>query len=235
MSLFVPLCCVGILAYAQTGKSEKTAPKDTIVVIEQEKKARQPVVSPLFQEKVTVIKLGDTTKKKKRPTYKDTVIVVRKALTKEQLKEREEKRIREQLKKNNFCECVKMDVNAPEILKRGTYLNYDVIFKNDCEIDVWISTKHFRSRPENSFGKPVKELRKLSFVKKFGMPDFVNVKPGESYAFKMSDDVFFQYDLNKGEAYTFYFEHRNFGDRSKDAPGKTYLCGQKRTKLIVVR
>lgn len=225
-------------AQKQKSKGTKVESKDTLIIFEKagEEDDKNHVVSPLFEKKVTIIKVSDTgSKSKKRPTYKDTVIVIRKGLTKDQLKAKEEARIRDIMKKNNFCECVKMDVEAPNVLKQETYLNYELIFKNNCKVDVWVSTRHFRYRPVTSSGKPVKVLRKLSFVQKFGQPDFVKIAPGEGYTFKMSDDVFFEFDLKKGQAYRFYFEHRNLGERSKQAPEKTYLCNQQKNKLIVIQ
>ncbi len=81
----------------------------------------------------------------------------------------------------------------------------------------------------------MKVLRKLSFVKRYDHPDFVKIAPGETYTFDYADDAFFEYDLQKGETYKFVFEHRNFGERSKLSPEKTYLCGQKRVQMITVK
>ena len=57
----------------------------------------------------------------------------------------------------------------------------------------------------------------------------------KTYTFTYGDDAFFEYDLKKGQAYKFIFEHRNFGDKSKQEPRKTYLCGQKRSHLVMVK
>lgn len=191
-----------------------------------------------MREKVIVIYPNDTIPKPK-PRRIDTVIILKKGLTKEQLAARkaarEKAEVTDVLKNNRFCSCVKMDVKAPTQLQNETYLSYDFIFRNDCKIDVWVSSKHFRFTPYYSSGNPVRVLRKLSFVKRFDHPDFVKIEPGETYTFNYSDDAFFEYELKRGQSYNFVFEHRNFGDRSKHSPEKTYLCGQKRTQLITVK
>jgi len=221
--------------YAQK-KDKKQPASDTVLIYQKETKPPKPAFDPSsnMREKVIVITPSDTLPKPK-PRLIDTVIILKKGLTKAELAEKEKQKAVEVLKNNNYCTCVKMDIKAPTVLERETYLNYEFIFKNDCKIDVWISSKHFRFTPYNSFDKPVKVLRKLSFVKRFDIPDFVKIEPGENYTFKYSDDAFFEYDLNKGQSYKFIFEHRNFGDRAKKAPEKTYLCGQKRTQLITVK
>ena len=225
----------------QKGKStfrEKTAPaKDTVVVYkEEEKRAEQVSITPLGDMKTTVITIKpNDTIPKKRPTYKDTVIILKKGLSKEELAKRAKVREQKMMRENNFCDCIKMDIKAPDVLMYETYLNYSFVFKNDCKVDVWVSSKHFRFRPTYSSGTPVKVLRKLSFVERFDKPDFVKISPGETYSFDYSDDAFFEYELKRGQAYKFMFEHRNFGDRNKKDPSKTYLCGQKRMQLIVVR
>ncbi|MCB0698696.1 MAG: hypothetical protein KDC11_02570 [Chitinophagaceae bacterium] len=238
--------CVVLLhattSFAQTkSKStfrEKTPPKDTVVIIKDEEDVDtpKPVVKPRTDMKTTVITIKPSdTLPKKRATYKDTVIILKKGLSKEELAKRAKVREEKMMKENNFCDCVKMDIKAPDVLPFETYLNYSFVFKNDCKVEVWVSSKHFRFRPANSSGTPVKVLRKLSFVERFDKPDFVKLAPGESYSFDYSDDAFFEYDLRKGQAYKFMFEHRNFGDRNKQDPSKTYLCSQKRVQLIVVQ
>lgn len=237
--------CVFILAInatpsAQVKKSVKGNDKpDTTIVYET---AKPDTVKPEYdysadmKETVIIIKKKDTSKVTPAiPTYKDTVIVIKNTYTTEQLKAMKKARVEEVAKKNNYCNCVKMDIKVAEVLEYETYLNYEFIFKNNCDIDVWISSKHFRFTPLTSMGTPVKVLRKLSFVQRYGHPDFVKIQPGETYNFNYSDDAFFEYDLNKGQNYKFVFEHRNFGDRSRMAPEKTYLCAQKRTQLISVK
>lgn len=229
--LFVP-----VALFAQKGKP--AAPKDTVVIINDAAPARQKQVkqdySSNMKETVIIIKPYDTLPKK-RPTYKDTVIVIKKGWTKEELAARKKAKEIEIRKQSNFCNCVKMDVESPEVLQYKTYINYKFTFKNNCKMDVWVSSKHFRYQPIHASGRPVKVLRKLSFVERFNYPDFVKIAPGEIFTFDLSDDAFFEYDLKKGEAYKFTFEHRNFGDRNKHAANKTYLCGQKRVKLIMVQ
>ncbi len=222
-------------SYAQTKKTEH---KDTTVRIIKESETKRPTYQKLSsrdtRRRVTVIKLTDTGNV--RPMPRDTVIVVRKGKTKEQLAAEKKAQLDKLLKSNGYlCKCVKMDIDVADVLQYETYLNYKFIFKNNCKIDVWVSSQHFRYRPYNSFGKPVKVLRKLSFVKRYDYPDFVRIKPGETYTFSYGDDAFFEYDLKKGQAYKFEFEHRNFGDKSKQEPRKTYLCGQKRTRLVMVK
>ncbi|MCB0696467.1 MAG: hypothetical protein KDC07_03835, partial [Chitinophagaceae bacterium] len=187
-----------------------------------------------MREKVIVIYPSDTAPKPK-PRRIDTVIILKKGLTKEQIAEREKDKAVEVLKNNNYFSFMKMDIKVATTLDYATYLSYDFIFKNDCKIDVFVSSKHFRFTPFHTSGKPVKVLRKLSFVKRFDHPDFVKLAPGETYTFNYSDDAFFEYDLKRGQSYKFVFEHRNFGERSKTSPEKTYLCGQQRTQLITIK
>lgn len=234
--LIIILVSTPFFAFAQ--KKDKDTPKDTVIIINdavpaEQKKIIQPSSSNM-KETVIIIKPYDTLPKQ-RPTYKDTVIVIKKGLTKEQLANKEKAKEIEIRKQSNFCSCVKMDIETPEVLQYNTYLNYKFIFKNTCKLDIWVSSKHFRYQPIHASGRPVKVLRKLSFVERFNYPDFVKIAPGETFTFDFSDDAFFEYDLKKGEAYKFTFEHRNFGDRSKRAAEKTYLCGQQRVKLIMVQ
>lgn len=223
-------------AMAQTKKA--SAHQDTTIRVikegEQQPKVYQKLSSRDTRKRVTVIKLTDTGNV--RPMPRDTVIVVRKGKTKEQLAAEKKAELDKLMKTNGYlCKCVSMDIDVEDVLQYKTYLNYKFIFKNKCKIDVWVSSRHFRFRPYNSFGKPVKVLRELSFVKRYDYPDFVRIKPGETYTFSYGDDAFFEYDLQKGQAYKFIFEHRNFGDKSKQEPRKTYLCGQKRSHLIMVK
>lgn len=225
----------GAGAYAQQKKpAAKESKPDTVFVTEKPKPKPKPDYTADMKETVIVLYPNDTAPKPKI-TYKDTVIIIKKGLTKEQLAEREKEKVAEVMKTNNFCQCVKMDIDVRPVLQLETYLTYKFIFKNTCKIDVMVSSKHFRFTPYNAFDKPVKVLRKLSFVKRYDHPDFVKIAPGETYTFDYADDAFFEYDLNKGETYKFIFEHRNFGERSKMSPEKTYLCGQKRVQMITVK
>ena len=226
----------GVPVCAQTKKTPppKDVKPDTLFVIEKPKEKDKIDYSADMKETVIVIYPNDTAPKPK-VTYKDTVIILKKGLTKEELAAREKAKVVEMMKSNNFCQCIKMDIDVRPILQLETYLTYNFIFKNNCKVDVWVSSKHFRFTPYNAFDKPVKVLRKLSFVKRYDHPDFVKISPGETYTFTYADDAFFEYDLQKGETYKFVFEHRNFGDRSKNAPEKTYLCNQKRVQMITVK
>ncbi len=224
-------------AFAQTKtKGKAKAPSDTVYIFKKETDKPKPKFDPSsnMREKVIVIYPNDTLPKPK-PRAVDTVIILKKGLTKAELAEKEKQKVIQVLKNNNYCTCVKMDIKVDPTLQNETYLNYAFIFKNDCKIDAWVSSRHFRFTPYNSFDKPVKVLRKLSFVKRFDYPDFVKIAPGETFTFSYSDDAFFEYELDKGRSYKFVFEHRNFGDRNKKAPEKTYLCGQKRTQLITIK
>jgi len=236
------MCWWSVQGHAQTKKKSsppQDAPKraDTVYIEKKAEPARpQHQYNPATDMKETVIEiyLNDTAPKPK-PTYRDTVIILKKGLTKEELAAKQKVKIVEIQKNNNYCQCVKMDIKVAPVLQYETYLNYDFVFRKNCKIDIGISSNHFRFTPYNAFDKPVKVLRKLSFVKRFGHPDFVKLEPGETYTFNYSDDAFFEYDLQKGQSYKFLFEHRNFGDRTKYAPEKTYLCGQKRTQVILVK
>lgn len=232
-----PVCAPVLCAQTKTQKKTvKTRDTNVIYVEEKQPETPKPAYNPQadMKETVIIINLSDTAPKQ-YPTYKDTVIIIKKGPGKEKMAAMKKAEAMQEMRGNNFCNCVKMDIKVAPVLEYETYLNYDFIFKNDCKIDVWISSKHFRFTPYNKFDKPVKVLRKLSFVQRYGHPDFVKIMPGETYTFNYSDDAFFEYDLKKGENYKFIFEHRNFGDKSRRAPDKTYLCSQKRTQLITVK
>lgn len=235
---FFMSCAILWQAAAVQAQNKKTAPKtsppDTVFMTEKSKPKPKPDYAADMKETVIILYPNDTAPKPK-VTYKDTIIIIKKGLTKEQLAARERERVAEIKKDNTFCQCVKMDIDVRPILHMETYLTYKFVFKNTCNIDVWVSSTHFRFTPYNVFNKPVKVLRKLSFVKRYNHPAFVKIPPGESYTFDYADDAFFEYDLQKGETYKFVFEHRNFGDRSKIAPAKTYLCNQKRVQMITVK
>lgn len=226
---------------AQTKPVKKPASKkESPIIYKDETKVDTPV-TPAYnprsdmKETVIIIKRTDTTAPKYVPTYKDTVIILKKGLSKEKLAEIKKAAAAEEMRGNNYCNCVKMDIKVAPVLEYETYLSYDFIFKNECKVDVWVSSKHFRFVPYHASGAPVKVLRKLSFVQRYGHPDFVKILPGETYTFSYSDDPFFEYDLKKGGSYRFSFEHRNFGDKARQAPDKTYFCGQKRTQLIDIK
>lgn len=224
-------------AQSKNKAKDATPVQDTVIVVKKaaQKKQEKPAVAPLFdvKETVIVIKPNDTGEYKAPP--KDTVIILKKGKTKAELAADKAKKLEEALRKNNYCDCVKMDIKTADVLQYETYITYSFIFKNSCKLDVWISSKSFRFVPHNAFGKPVKVKRKLNFTERYNYPDFVKIAPGETYTFTFSDDAFFEYDLEKGQSYKFMFEHRNFGDRSKMAPEKTYLCYQKRMQLIHIR
>lgn len=229
------------ILHAQTkpaSKTQKNGKPDTTIIFAEEKKAEVPqhLYNPKtdMKETVIIINLSDTAPKPK-PTYKDTIIILKRGPSKEEREAIAKAKAAEEMKANNFCNCITMDVKSDHILPYEAYINYSFIFKNDCKIDVWVSSKHFRFTPLNSFDVPVKVIRKLSFVQRYDHPDFVKIAPGETYTFSYADDAFFEYDLKKGQNYKFVFEHRNFGDRSKMAPQKTYLCNQKRVQLISIK
>lgn len=241
------LLCTDDVVFAQKGKKKPVqetkkgpaASTDTVIIYKKELPEEKPsyisAPSSSMRSNVTIIRPSDTVDKPK-PLYKDTVYRIKKPRPAGVPKPlTEEEKIVEINKHNNFCACVQMDIKTSTILQYETYLDYTFIFKNNCKIDVWVSSKHFRFTPYNTFNKPVKVLRKLSFVQRYDHPAFVKIEPGETYSFHYGDDAFFEYDLRKGETYKFIFEHRNFGVRSKIAPEKTYLCGQKRVQMITVK
>lgn len=237
LSMFCAAYCCISSAEAQTRKrSHATATSDTVLVDKAREEGEKQSFTPRSDMKETVIIITKPdTSKKYQPTYKDTVIIIKKGLSKAQIAARNKAGNIEEMKGNNYCDCVKMDIKAPLTLQYETYLSYDFIFKNNCKVDVWVSSKHFRFTPFTAAGNPVKVLHKLSFVNRYGQADFVKITPGEVYTFTNSDDPFFEFDLKKGESYRFTFEHRNFGDKARMAPDKTYLCGQKRTQLIDIK
>lgn len=226
------------MAYGQSKKKPKKedTPKDTVVIYKKANEGKKPAyiggLGSSMKEKVTVIRPSDSTRKK--PRIGDTIVIVKKGI-KKSIAERKEEEAKQIMKNNNYCRCVKMDIDVSTVLQYETYLNYKFIFKNNCAIDVWVSSKHFRFVPYNSFGRKAKVIRELSFVQRYDHPAFVKLEPGESYTFNYGDDAFFEYELQKGQTYKFVFEHRNFGDRSKMAPEKTYLCHQERAQLITIK
>lgn len=240
----VLVCTSADAMHAQTRKTvTKPALKDnkqadTVIHYEKDKPETETksYATPLSQmkEEVIVIKLNDSTKSTK-PAYKDTVIVVKKGKSKEELAREAAKKEVQVLRNTKMCDCVKMDIDVPSVLQYETYLTYSFIFKNNCKTDIWVSSKHFKYTPLNAFGKPVKVKRKLAFVQRYDFPDFVKIMPGESYTFTFSDDVFFEYDMDKGQAYKIIFTHANFSSKSKMAPKKTYLCGERRVQMVEVR
>src|SRR5690606_35526702 len=135
------IACCAFLGFSQGASAQqkkpaaKVAKPDTVFVIEQnEKPEPKPNYAADMKETVIVIYPNDTAPKPK-VTYKDTVIVLKKGLSKEEIAAREKAKTAELMKANNFCQCVKMDIDVRPVLQLETYLTYNFIFKNTCKVD----------------------------------------------------------------------------------------------------
>lgn len=203
--------------------------KDSVRIIYEDgsKKPPQPP-PPVVARKIDttiVIKPG------RKPTPKDTIIVTDEATLK---KDGDTKGV-SVIKDNGLCQCVSFAIKAPDTLMYEDYINYTFILKNNCKETVWVHSGSFRFSVANFFGYPVKVIRKLDYVKRFDLPEYVKLLPGEEYEYRFADDAFFQYDISKGAQYKFSFIYNNTSNKYRAAPNKTYLCIQLKDKMIYVK
>jgi len=238
-----------------------SAPKrDTTIIIERvetKEKHAQEKIEPLFPAKETVIIIKDPKKakaasgKKKdtvivfvkdepSPKKMDTVIVLKKGKQVKQVVDHDAlekgkiKKVPVIIDSGN-CTCVEMTIGAPDTIRFGDYLSYHYIFRNKCKDVVYISSASFRFVPFNYFNQRVRVLRKSEFVKRFNLPDFVKLLPGETYSFDFADDPFFEFDLKRQEIYKFNFIYSNPLLKYRSAPSKTYQCTEFKDKMIFIK
>ncbi len=228
------LCSTAV--FAQKSK------KDTVTVIRKNTTSQRAAIPQAeMRKKVRVIRPGDTIKKPEikeigeiRPI--DTVIIVKEGKTPEEIQKEQARLAKATIRRDPaFCECVEVDVQVADTLKKPNYLTYTFVVKNNCKIDVWLSTKHFRFIPHDYFGHRVKVIRKLGFVVRHDYPDFVKLSKGEERSFRFSDDAFYEFDIARGNFYKFQFVHNNTRERYKNDPRKTFLCIKKKEAMIYVR
>lgn len=179
----------------------------------------------LYETKETIIKIKNPNKAKVRVSDKpiDTSILIKKGTPVPIVRE------------TGNCACVEMSVKAQDTVEYGQYVNYTFKFKNSCRDVVYIHSSSFSFKPFNYFNQPVKVIRKISFVKRFDLPDFVAIQPRDSFEFRFADDAFFEYDLHRHQQYNFKFLHSNSSFKSKVNPSKTYLCTEIKNQEIFVK
>jgi len=236
--------------------------KDTVAVIyeavpaKQTKKQEDNKGSLLsVKEEVITIPKKDTTRRKNVQIVYDTVKYVKKpkpdenqegtedktkaatANTVADTKDtKEAKEVKETEKpKEGFCGCVSLTIKAQETINFEDYINYSFTFKNNCKSEVYVYSYAFRFTVTDYFGKPVKRLRRIDFVKRFDHSEYERIDPGETYEYRFADDPFFEYELTRGSQYRFAFMHNNATNKSKIAPGKTYLCNEYKEQVVTVK
>lgn len=245
----------------ESPKPHSASKKDTTIIIKRmdaREKRGQEKIEPLFPAKETVIIIKNQKKEAKATADKrkdtvivfvkddaatktmDTVILLKRGKQVKQIVEREAlekgkiKKVPVIIDSGN-CTCVEMTVNAPDTIRFGDYLNYKYVFKNKCKDVVYISSASFRFVPFNYFNQRVRVLRKSEFVKRFNLPDFVKLTPGDSFTFDFADDPFFEFDLKRQEIYKFSFIYSDPISKYKMAPSKTYLCTEFKEKMIFIK
>lgn len=149
---------------------------------------------------------------------------------------KETKEVKETEKpKEGLCGCVSLAIKAQETINYEDYINYTFTFKNNCKTEVYVYSYAFRFTVTDYFGKPVKRLRRIDFVKRFDHSEYERIDPGETYEYRFADDPFFEYELMRGSQYRFAFMHSNATNKSKIAPGKTYLCNEYKEQVVTVK
>lgn len=137
--------------------------------------------------------------------------------------------------KEGFCGCVELKIKGQDTISYEDYINYSFTFKNNCKSEVFVYSYAFRFGVADYFGKPVKRLRRIDFVKRFDHSEYVRIDPGETYEYRFADDPFFEYELTRGSQYRFTFIHSNASNKSKIAPTKTYLCSEVKEQIVTVK
>lgn len=137
--------------------------------------------------------------------------------------------------KEGFCGCVSLTIKAQDVIDYEDYINYSFVFKNNCKSEVYVYSYAFRFTVTDYFGKPVKRLRRIDFVKRFDHSEYERIDPGETYEYRFADDPFFEYELKRGSQYRFSFVHSNTTNKSKQGPTKTYLCNELKEQVVTVK
>ena len=214
-------------SYAQKKPDTDTgkAPVNIIHETRPVKEKKETEILHLYETKETIIKIKNPNSKKLPQTTQpiDTTIVLKKGTAPAVATE------------TGYCTCVQMTVKAQDTVDYGQYVNYSFRFKNNCKDVVYIHSSSFSYKPYNYFNQPVKVIRKLSFSKRFDLPDFVAINPKDSFEFSFADDAFFEYALHKSQEYKFKFLHSNSKNKSRTHPGKTYLCTEIKDQTIFVK
>lgn len=232
MTIFVVLLSA-VQCLAQKKKPVPTSPGDTtkqpVKIIYKTIPAEKPAeteIIPLYETKTTVV----------RPpgSKRDTIFADKKAKVADQPPAEDKKKPRI-IWDTGVCQCVALELKTQDTLHFGEYITYSFIFKNNCKDIVSINSSSFRFTALNAFGKQVRVLRKVAFVKRFDIPEFVKLSPGETYEFKFADDAFFEYELHKNQLYKFVFTHSNSTQKHKASKSRTYLCTEWRDKQIFVK
>lgn len=216
--------------------NDKQQKADTIIYENQAAKEKpETEILHLYETKETIIKLKNPSKKPKSPDTTalrqpiDTTIVIKKG------SKITTKPIKTVYDTGSYCKCVEMRVKTSDTLEFGQYINYSFIFKNNCKETVHINSSGFYIQPYNFFGQKVKVLRKIAFVKRFDIPEYVTLSPKDSFEYRFADDPFFEFDIRKAEQYKFKFFYSNTNNKVKKDPRKTYLCTEIREQMIFVK
>lgn len=137
--------------------------------------------------------------------------------------------------KDGSCGCMEMEMKAQDTINFEDYVNYGFTFKNNCKEFVYVHSFSFRFSVYETTGYPAKRLRRIDFVKRFDYPEFVKIKPGQSFEYRFADDPFFEYELVRGKQYKFTFMYNNYNNKYPSAPQQTHLCNDPRDKVIYVQ
>lgn len=195
----------------ETKPAKGTAPKKNIPIIYDTLK----VAKKLREEDIPAAK----------PTHDSVISMSAKTNVKQQ----------DTIQSEGTCKCVAITIKAQEIIKFEDYINYSFSIVNNCKADVFVHSGSFRFAVVDYFGKPVKRLRKLDFIKRFDHPEFVRLSPGEVYEYRFADDPFFEYELSRGSQYRFSFSYRNTASSYKAAPAKTLMCAESKEVVVTVQ
>lgn len=168
-----------------------------------------------------------------RVPQKDTVIVLRAGLSEAELAERKKAILREK-KKEQFCQCLTMELIAPEKLPYSAYLNYGFKIHNRCQETMYVQSSGFQFSVFQTNGRTAKTLRSLQFSKQFKYPEWVAISPQEDYEFQFADDPFFRYDLQSGEEYIFRFQYKHEHDKVKNKAPGALACPQNSERKIFI-
>lgn len=232
--------------------------KDTVEIIyetvpaKQQKKQIDNIGSLLsVKEEIITIPKKDTNRRKNVQIVYDTVKYVKKPKPEENQPGAEDKMKAPQVPaiadaktakdtikekaKEGFCGCVELKIKGQDTINFEDYINYSFTFKNNCKSEVFVYSYAFRFGVTDYFGKPVKRLRRIDFVKRFDHSEYVRIDPGETYEYRFADDPFFEYELTRGSQYRFTFIHSNTSNKSKIAPTKTYLCSEVKEQIVTVK
>lgn len=232
--------------------------KDTVEVIYETVPAKQPKRQEdnkgsllSVKEEIITIPKKDTNRRKNVQIVYDTVKYVKKPKPDENQPPAEDKTkptpapvvadakvLKDTVKpmeKEGFCGCVSLTIKGQETIDYEDYINYSFVFKNNCKSEVYIYSYAFRFSVTDYFGKPVKRLRRIDFVKRFDHSEYERVGSGETYEYRFADDPFFEYELQRGSQYRFTFIHSNTTNKSKIAPAKTYLCNEFKEQVVTVK